>query len=133
VNNLLRLGLALSQGATMQQQHAAEQSVRRSGYIVAAGRLAVVGLGCLLVGLWLAAAPLVGVAGATLFVALILAGLSGGALLLSRRPRDRAPIASGDLGAGLALEEFTRGVAANKGTMLLAAALAGVVLAHRDR
>lgn len=137
MNDLIRLGLALTQGATMlRQRRAAERLVWRTGLIIAAASFAVAALGCLLAGLWLYIAPIRGAVAAALVVAMVLAALSGGALALSRlRPpgRTQTASASADATPAVLLGELARLVAANKGAILIAAALAGVMLARRER
>ncbi len=135
MNDLLRLGLALTQGATMlRQRRAAERLVWRTALIVAAASLAAAALGCVMAGLWISVAARYGAVAAALVVAMVLAVMSGGALALSRlRPRDRTPTVSGELAPAMLLGEVARLVLANKGVVLVAAALTGVILARRER
>jgi cytochrome c biogenesis protein CcdA len=140
--DLVRLALAVAAGRAAEAvRHAAGRvAVVAAAAVVVAG-CAIGAVGCALAALWIYALPRVGAVGAPLIVAAVLAALGGGVILLLRyykpRPRRVAPHAApghaallGDL-AGLAgLSDVVR---AQKGPVLLAAFLAGLMAGGKDR
>ena len=95
---------------------------------------AVTALGCALVALWICAAPMLGAAGALLVESAVLCAVGFAAFVLARRAREaRSPVAVPGPAPGIAdgtlLERGSRFVRQHTGFALVAALLAGALLA----
>jgi hypothetical protein len=140
--DLIRLALAVAEGrAARSVRQAAARVALVAACAAVATSCAIGALGCVLAAIWLYAVPRVGVVGAPLIVAGVLVVLGGGTILLLRycHPRARRAVPGAAPGpaalladlAGLA--ELSEVIRAQKGPMLLAAFLAGLMAGDRDR
>jgi hypothetical protein len=140
-HDLLRLVLAVAEGRAAQSVRRIAERVAYVAAYVAVGACCAIGmLGCLVAALWIYARAHVGAVGAPLIVAAALAvvGFAVFALLRYGARARRAPPDAGLSQAALlaevaGLEELSDLVRAQKGPMLMAALVAGLMAGRNNR
>jgi hypothetical protein len=135
MSDLIRLALALAeQGAVRRSRQAAARMVCVAAVALLAAGCAIAAVACGLAALWIYAVPQVGAAGAPLVVAGVLVVMCLAVLALMRyglKPR-QAPPPAGAAPAVL-LAETTRLLKEHKGSVLVAAVLAGLVAGMSEK
>lgn len=134
MGDLIKLALLIAEGVSGRRGGQTTAEVARlAATTVAAACCGVAALTCGLVALWLYMLPLVGPTGAPLVVGGVLLVLCLVLLAVVRygvRPRPPPPAA---ITPTALLAEATRVLNENKGTLLTAALLAGLVAGRRDK
>lgn len=134
MGDLIKLALLLAEFASGQRGRQATGHAARIAVTAVAGACCgVAAIACALVALWLYVLPQVGPTGAPLVVAGVLLGMCLALFaLVQYRFRPRPPPAAG-VAPSVLIAEATRLLNENKGTVLLAALLAGLVAGSRGK